>query len=445
MSDTEKEEQPQPVRELERGGEIRARWSWSEPSVWTERMLETLERGVKGGKWHSLYDKVYREGSLRAGWEQVETRGGTGGVDKESIATFRDRVDKRLTRLSEQLKEGAYEPRAVKRVWIPKGGGKMRPLGVPTIIDRVVQTSLRNAIEPIFEKKFLECSYGYRPGRGCKDALRKVSEGLARGQTWVVDVDIEQYFDSIDKKRLMMELAQEVADGSVLGLIEKFLEQDVIDGMKRWRPERGTPQGAVISPLLANIYLHPVDVAMTNDGYEMVRYADDMVILCDTQEEAEAARRRLEEHLTERGLRLHPEKTRVVDSTVRPGFDFLGYRFFGTNRYPRPSSEKKLRSSIREKTPRTSGEALPEIIKRVNASLRGWFEYFKHSSRYAFDAIDKYVRMRLRSILRKRSKRKGRGSGHDHFRWPNTYFRQQGLFSLVEHHLLVRQSVKPAH
>ena len=408
-------------------------------------MLETLERGVKGGKWHSLYDKVYREGSLRAGWEQVETRGGTGGVDKESIATFRDRVDKRLTRLSEQLKEGAYEPRGVKRVWIPKGGGKMRPLGVPTIIDRVVQTSLRNAIEPIFEKKFLECSYGYRPGRGCKDALRKVSEGLARGQTWVVDVDIEQYFDSIDKKRLMMELAQEVADGSVLGLIEKFLEQDVIDGMKRWRPERGTPQGAVISPLLANIYLHPVDVAMTNDGYEMVRYADDMVILCDTQEEAEAARRRLEEHLTERGLRLHPEKTRVVDSTVRPGFDFLGYRFFGTNRYPRPSSEKKLRSSIREKTPRTSGEALPEIIKRVNASLRGWFEYFKHSSRYAFDAIDKYVRMRLRSILRKRSKRKGRGSGHDHFRWPNTYFRQQGLFSLVEHHLLVRQSVKPAH
>lgn len=445
MSDTEREEQPQPVRELERGGEIRARWSWSEPSVWTERMLETLERGVKGGKWHSLYDKVYREGSLRAGWVQVETRGGTGGVDKESITTFRDRIDKRLTRLSEQLKEGTYEPRAVKRVWIPKGGGKMRPLGVPTIIDRVVQTSLRNAIEPIFERKFLECSYGFRPGRGCKDALRKVSEGLARGWTWVVDVDIEQYFDSIDKKRLMTEVAQEVADGSVLGLIEKFLEQDVIDGMKRWRPERGTPQGAVISPLLANIYLHPVDVAMTNDGYEMVRYADDMVILCDTQEEAEAARRRLEELLTERGLRLHPEKTRVVDSTVRPGFDFLGYRFFGTSRYPRPSSEKKLRSSIREKTPRTSGEALPEIIKRVNASLRGWFEYFKHSSRHAFDAIDKYVRMRLRSILRKRSKRKGRGSGHDHFRWPNAHFRQQGLFSLREHHLLVRQSVKPAH
>jgi RNA-directed DNA polymerase len=445
VSDTEKEEQPQPVRELERGGEIRARWGWVEPSVWTERMLETLERGVKGGKWHSLYDKVYREKSLRAGWVQVETRGGTGGVDKESITTFRERVDKRLTRLSEQLKEGTYEPRAVKRVWIPKGGGKMRPLGVPTIIDRVVQTSLRNAIEPIFEKKFLECSYGFRPGRGCKDALRKVSEGLARGRAWVVDVDIEQYFDSIDKKRLMTEVAQEVADGSMLGLIEKFLEQDVIDGMKRWRPERGTPQGAVISPLLANIYLHPVDVAMTNDGYEMIRYADDMVILCDTQTEAEAARRRLEELLTERGLRLHPEKTRIVDSTVRPGFDFLGYRFFGTSRYPRPSSEKKLRSSIREKTPRTSGEELPEIIKRVNASLRGWFEYFKHSSRHAFDAIDKYVRMRLRSILRKRSKRKGRGGGHDHFRWPNAYFHQQGLFSLVESHLLVRQSVKPAH
>lgn len=445
MKNTTKDEQPRAVRELERGGEIRARWSWVEPSVWTERMLEALEQGVRGGKWHSLMDKVYREGSLRAAWKQVEERKGGGGVDGMSISMFRSRAGKRLSRLSEQLQKKTYEPRAVKRVWIPKAGGKLRPLGVPVIIDRVVQTSLRNAIEPIFEQKFADCSYGFRPGRGCKDALRKVAEGLARGQTWVVDVDIEQYFDTIDKKRLMTEVAAEIADGSVLDLIEQFLEQDVIDDMKRWRPERGTPQGAVISPLLANIYLHPVDVEMTSQGYELVRYADDMVILCQSREQAEAAWQRLDALLAERGLRLHPVKTRIVDATQRPGFDFLGYRFFGNSRYPRPSSEKKLRSSIREKTPRTQGQPLPEIIKRVNASLRGWFEYFKNSSRRAFHAIDAYVRMRLRSILRKRSKRKGRGSGYDHFRWPNVYFQQLGLFSLAEHHQLLRQSVKPAH
>lgn len=446
MEETRKDEQPRAVRELERGGEIRARWGWAEPSVWTERMLEALERGVIGGKWHSLFDKVYREESLRAGWKQVEERKGGGGVDGMSIAMFRARADKRLRRLSEQLKEATYEPHAVKRVWIPKGGGKLRPLGVPVIIDRVVQTSLRNAIEPIFERKFADCSYGFRPGRGCKDALRQVAEGLKRGQTWVVDVDIEQYFDSIDKKRLMAEVATEIADGSVLGLIEQFLEQDVMDGMKRWQPEKGTPQGAVISPLLANIYLHPVDVAMQADGYRIVRYADDMVILCEKREQAEQALHRLGTLLTERGLRLHPIKTRVVDATIRPGFDFLGYRFFGNSRYPRPSSEKKLRGSIREKTSRTDGQALPEIIKRVNASLRGWFAYFKHSSGSAFDAMDAYVRMRLRSILRKRAKRHGRGGGHDHFRWPNAYFQQLELFSLVaEHHKLFHRSVKPAH
>jgi RNA-directed DNA polymerase len=445
VKDTTKDEQPQPVRELERGGEIRARWSWVEPTVWTERMLEALERGVIGGKWHSLYDKVYREESLRAAWKQVEQRKGSAGVDRESISMFRARSDKRIKRLSEQLREETYEPRAVKRVWIPKAGGKLRPLGVPTIIDRVVQTSLRNAIEPIFERKFAECSYGFRPGRGCKDALRKVAEGLERGKTWVVDVDIEQYFDSIDKKRLMAEVATEIADGSVLDLIEQFLNQDVIDEMKRWRPERGTPQGAVISPLLANIYLHPVDVQMTEEGYELVRYADDMVILCETQAQAETALERLGALLRERGLRLHPVKTRVVDSTIRPGFDFLGYRFFGSNRYPRPSSEKKLRDSIREKTPRKSGISLSEIIRWLNGSLRGWFEYFKHSSGNAFQAMDAYVRMRLRSILRKRSKGRGRGRGPDHYRWPNAYFQRMGLFSLVERHTLLRQSVKSAH
>ena len=413
--------------------------------VWTDRMLDALERGVTGGKWHSLNDKVTSERSLGVAWRQVEARKGGGGVDGMSIELFSKRSDKRIARLSEHLREGTYKPHAVKRVWIPKADGKKRPLGVPTIIDRVVQTSIRNAIEPIFEHKFLECSYGFRPGRGCKDALREVAKGLKQGRTWVVDVDIEKYFDSIDKTRLMNDVATEIADGSLLALINQFLEQDVMDGMKRWQPEKGTPQGAVISPLLANIYLHPVDLRMTQEGYRLVRYADDMVILCESEQEAQCAHARLETLLRERGLTLHPVKTRIVDATQRPGFDFLGYRFFGQSRYPRPTAEKKLRDKIRESTPRTSGASFEEIVKKVNLTLRGWYEYFKHSSRHAFTAIDKWVRMRLRSILRKRNKGRGRGRGLNHFRWPNAFFQQQGLFSLVQAHALLIQSRKQAH
>ena len=403
-------------------------------------MLEALERGVRGGKWHSLIDKVYGEENLRAAWAHVYERGGCAGIDKISMAMFATRVDKRIERLSEQLREGRYEARPVKRVWIPKGGGQLRPLGVPTIIDRVVQTSLRNAIEPIFERKFEPSSYGFRPGRGCKDALREVARRLKAGQTWVVDVDIEKYFDSIEREQLIDLVAEEIADGSILSLIRQYLEQDVMEGAKRWRPEAGTPQGAVISPLLANIYLHPVDVAMRSEGYAMIRYADDMVVMCTSRVEAEKALARLDALLTERGLKLHPIKTRVVDSTERPGFEFLGYRFFGNSRYPRASSEKKLRDSIRQKTPRSSGESLKTIIDQINATLRGWFVYFKHSSRSAFDRIEAWVRMRLRSILRKRSKRHGRGGGLDHRLWPNAYFRRFGLFSLCEAHEPLFQS-----
>lgn len=411
----------------------------AEPTVWTERMLEALERGVKGGKWHSLYDKVYREESLKVAWEQVRKNAGSAGVDKESVTRFGSQLTKRLAEVREKLRELTYEPMPVRRVWIPKGGGKLRPLGIPTIVDRVVQTSLRNVLEPIFERKFVTASYGFRPGRGCKDALREVARALKAGKTWVVDVDIEQYFDSIPHERLIDEVAIDIADGSILKLIRKYLAQDVMDGIKRWRPEKGTPQGAVISPLLANIYLHPVDEAMQSDGYEMIRYADDMVVLCTSQEQADRALERLGELLTERGLTLHPTKTKVVDATQRPGFDFLGYRFFGNSRYPRPKSTQKLRDSVREKTARTSGESLENTIKRVNATLRGWFEYFKHSSRSAFTALDQWVRMRLRSILRKRSKRRGRGRGFDHIRWPNAYFHQLGLFNLSQAHQLARQ------
>lgn len=440
MKSTPEDEQPQAVRELGRGGEIRERWNWVEPEVWTERMLEALEKGVRGGRWHNLIDKVWSIEALRAGWVEVKARKGCGGVDRQTLPMFESGLEDELRDLHESLREGDYDAKPVRRVWIPKGDGKRRPLGIPTIRDRVVQTSLRHAIEPIFERKFLTCSYGFRPGRGCKDALREVDRQLDLGRTWVVDVDIEQYFDSIPHEKLIKELTREIADGAVLSLIEQYLKAGVMEGMRTWRPEAGTPQGAVISPLLANVYLHPIDEIITKSGYALVRYADDMVILCETQQEAQAALDLLARELDSRGLRLHPEKTRIADATQRPGFEFLGYRFSAGYRDPRDKSIQKLRETIREKTPRKSGLGIDEIIRAVNTILRGWFTYFKHSSRHAFKKIDPWVRMRLRSILRKRLKRHGAGRGHDHFRWPNAYLSQLGLFSLSAAHELAFQS-----
>ena len=419
MTETPKEEQPQAVRKLDRGGEATAGMSWVEPEVWNERMLETLERGPKGGKWHSLIDKVWSRKSLRAAWTRVRANGGSSGVDKQSIALFEVGLDDRLRALEEDLKSGDYDAMPVRRDWIPKSNGKRRPLGVPTIRDRVVQTSLRSVIEPIFEKKFLDCSYGFRPGRGCKDALREVDRLLKAGHTWVVDVDVEQYFDTIPHAKLLKEVAREIADGTVLSLIDLYLRAGVMEGAKGWQPTNvGTPQGAVISPLLANIYLHPVDEIVSRD-YALVRYADDMVILCRTRDEAEVALQALRAQLEQRGLRLHPEKTRIADATQRPGFEFLGYRFSAGYRDPRNSSMKKLKDSIRAKTRRTSGDSTEDIIRSVTATLRGWFEYFKHSSRHAFTKLDQWVRMRIRTLMRKRTKRRGVSRGLDHFVWTN--------------------------
>ena len=443
MEEREEQSNPRAVRELERGGEIRARWAWVKAPIWTERMLEALERGVKGGKWHSLIDKVYREENLRDAWHQVEEKQGGGGVDKMTIAEFERHLDRRLETLERELCEGTYEPKPVRRAWIPKLGKGRRPLGIPTVRDRVVQAALRNVIEPIFERKFAEESYGFRPGRGCKDALREVDRLLKAGHTWVVDVDIQSYFDSIPKDKLMQEVAQEIADGSVLDLIEKFLHQGVLEEMRLWQPETGTPQGAVMSPLLANIYLHPVDIEIREAGYRMTRYADDMVILCQTQQEAERALQTIAEALARRGLQLHPDKTKIVDATNRPGFQFLGYMFFENRRYPRRPSQKKLREQIRARTKRGRPDDLDTIIRNINSVLRGWFGYFKHSSSHAFEELDGWVRFRLRAILSHRqgtSGTAGRGRGHDHYRWPNAYFREHGLFIMAEAHALARQS-----
>lgn len=428
-------------QEPKQARETHDRWSWVEHSIWTESMLTALDEGVKGGKWYSLMDKVYSRKSLAKAWSKVRRNKGSSGVDKQSINMFEHQAGENLDVLSDELKSGSYTPKPIKRTYIPKLGSKeRRPLGIPTVKDRIVQTSLRNVMEPIFERKFLEHSYGFRPQRSCKDALRRVQQLLNEGYTWVVDADIEKYFDTIGHDILMEEVEKEISDGRVIDLISSYLNQSIMEGLRNWEPERGTPQGAVISPLLANIYLHPMDEAMEAKGYKMIRYADDLVILCKTQSEANKALQYLKELLRRRKLYLNVEKTHIVDATQRGGFDFLGYHFERGYRWPRKKSIKKLRDSIREKTRRTNGNSMECIIKQINPILRGWFNYFKHSHKYTFTDVDGWVRMRLRSILRKRRGGKGRGRGRDHQRWPNAYFRELGLFTMKEAHKFLCQS-----
>jgi len=419
--------------------EARDRWWWVEPSVWTERMLTALENGVKGGCWFSLIDKVASEKGLRAAFAKVERNGGAAGVDRVTVEGFAARLEENIAKLSRSLLEGTYRPQAIRRHWIPKVGSKeKRPLGIPTVRDRVVQTALRNVLEPIFERDFADSNYGFRPGRGCHDALRAVEELLSAGQTWVVDADLRKFFDTISHEVLMERVRRKVADGRVLSLMEAFLAQEVMEGMEGWVPEEGMPQGAVISPLLSNIYLDPLDQRMSS--FRMIRYADDFVILCRSEQAAWEALQAVRAWTKEVGLCLHPEKTRIVDATQRGGFDFLGYHFERGYKWPCAKSIQKLKDTVREQTKRTNGQSLAVIVSGLNRSLHGWFNYFGYSHPTTFPRLDRWVRMRLRSILRKRDHRKGVGIGWDHQRWPNRFFVACGLFSLVEAHEAIRQS-----
>jgi RNA-directed DNA polymerase len=413
-----------------------------EAEVWTERMLATLETGIEGGKWFRLVDKVWSLKNLERSLEKVVAKGGSAGIDNQSARQIEAHKSQTIAKLEQELRASQYKPQAVKRVWIPKpGSNEKRPLGVPTLRDRIVQGALLHVMEPIFERDFAPQSYGFRPGKGCKDALRRVDELLKGGSYWVVDADLKAYFDTIPQERLMDRIREKIADGRVLKLLEQMLQAGVMDSAKGWQPtEQGTPQGAVISPLLSNIYLDGLDWQMAKGGFEMVRYADDFIVLCSSQEQAEEALERVRRWVEENGLTLHPIKTRLVDASQAGGFDFLGYHFERGMKWPRKKSMSKLKDTIREKTRRTDGRSLRVICEDLNRTLRGWFEYFKHSKENAFEAIDGYTRGRLRSILRKRMAKRGRGCGTDHQRWPNAYFNTMGLFSLKQAYLEARRS-----
>ncbi len=428
--------------EMAKQGAETPRWGWVEAEIWTSRMLSALENGVTGGKWYSLIDKVHAPVTLALAWTKVRANQGAAGVDGQSVDRFAAKADDYLSELSAGLRSGTYRPQPIQRVEIPKGDGRMRPLGIPTVADRIVQQAVRLVIEPIFDSGFCEGSYGFRPERGCKDALREVDRLLKQGYTHVVDADLQSYFDTIPHDRLMQRIEERISDGRLLDLIRGWLKAEVLHGLDRWTPTQGAPQGAVISPLLANIYLDPLDRLMADRGYLMVRYADDFVILTRSHLEAEAALDLVGRWVAANGLVLHPGKTRIANCRKKGnGFEFLGYWFERGRREVRKTSLDKLKQTIRTKTKRTRGQSLSVVIADLNRTLRGWFGYFKHAHPSIFRVLDKMIRRRLRAMLRRQTRRSGFGTAHaDHQRWPNAYFANAGLFALHAAWQAARQS-----
>ncbi len=418
--------------------------SWVNRNVWTDRMLNALSVGVRGGKWHALIDKVCSELNLYMSACKVVGKKGAAGVDRQSTDDFdADRMAE-VKQLKEQLQSRTYRPQAVRRVQIPKpGSDQKRPLGIPTVRDRVVQTALVNVLEPIFDKEFHDRSFGFRHGRGCHDALRVVEDLLESGHVYVVDADLKSYFDTIPKDRLMDLVRSKISDRGILELIELFLNQSIMEELKEWTPEAGVPQGAVLSPLLSNLYLNELDHRMARNGYEMVRYADDFVILCRTQEQAECALEEVKRFVTEVGLTLHPDKTHIVDSREKC-FAFLGYSFRKHLRFPREKSHRKMVDTLRRLTPRKSGEPLEYTIALINRVTVGWFNYFRHCTWNIFDQYDGMVRKRLRRQLMKRHRLNPKRQCRTH-RWPNAYFTELGYKSLRDAHTRYVQSLSGNH
>jgi len=411
-------------------------------------MLDALHSG-RVEKWFSLNDKVASRRALKAGYARVKANRGVPGSDGVSLKRFAETLERQLDKLQEELRSDTYRPRPIRRVHIPKpGGNATRPLGIPCVRDRVVQSALRLMVEPVFEADFAECSHGFRPGRSQKTALREVNRLLNEGYLHVVDADIRSYFDRIPHDRLMAKVRGRIADGTVLRWIEGFLAQPVqeADG-SLVANTMGIPQGSVIGPLLANLYLNATDHALEAVGLKVARYADDLMILCRSRAAAERALGQLRRLVESEGLELHPEKTRLADLS-EPGrsFVFLGYVFKRTKgkgrlgRFPSAKAAKQLRDRLRPFLRKCNGHSLEAIIARINPILRGWYEYFKHSS-WTLVEYDCWVRMRLRTILRKRNKGKGRGRGFDHYRWPNHFFKEAGLFSLAAAQAQAIQSV----
>lgn len=413
-------------------------------------MMAALHNGVKGGRWYSLIDKVYDRRNLVAAFAKVKANKGAAGVDHVSIEQFEKDLEARLDALQRTLRERSYKPSAIRQVLIPKPDSQeKRALGVPTVRDRVVQRAVQNVIEPIFEKQFSDRSFGYRPGLSAKHAVARVEQQLREGRVWTVEVDLASFFDNIPHDKLLERIRERVIDSRVLEVIEAMLKTAIkrADGTREERRRLGISQGGPLSPLLANIYLNPLDHMMRERGYEMTRYADDMVVQCKSEEEARGAKATLEKWCAQALLPINANKTRVVQVTTNEGFDFVGFEFrlWGGRpgwsvKFPKESRVKRMKDRVRELTPRTLGVNLGVMIAKLNLVLQGWHGYFVGSVIRNMIELDKWIRMRIRSILRYRQRKRGRGRGSDHQAWPNDWFNKQGLFSLATATVKARRS-----
>lgn len=377
-------------------------------------------------KFHSLIDKVYAPQNLLLAWEKVRSNKGAGGVDGQSLRQYEANLVDNLQELHRLLKEGKYHPLPVRRVYIPKANGAERPLGIPTVRDRVVQQAVLQVLQPLFEPLFEECSYGFRPARSAHQAIARIEELRDQGYGWVVEVDLKNFFDTLDHELLVSRVAEEIADGKVLSLIRGWLVAGVMEEGEVRSQVAGTPQGGVISPLLANIYLHAFDRVMTRRGYQVVRYADDLVVLCKLERKAKRALEVCRQILTEDLLlTMNAEKTQI--SSFKEGFDFLGFCLRSRFKKPRAKAVEGFKAKVRHLTRRQQGRNLDGVVEALNPVIRGWGNYFRRTN-WRSDArdMDGWIRRRLRSFIRKKA-----GVALQSYRYPNAFFQKKGLVSLT--------------